>query len=95
MVKDFVSTWIAGRLLGFFPPTAVRAHARAHPAEFPNSTDKGFALVDLNVHPRRQGRPISAMELIRAEALQDSFRSIWRHYKSEEYSAKRKAKSDD
>ena len=53
-----VSTVLAGRLSQFVPPSAFAAYARQHPGEFPNSTARRIALIDIEAHPRRAGRAV-------------------------------------
>jgi hypothetical protein len=71
---------VAGRLLGFSPPIAFNTHRRAVPGLFPNSTARKIALADIEAHPRRNGRPISLYELVRAEREQDYEGARYQHY---------------
>lgn len=75
-----VSTVIAGRLLGFVPPSAFAAYARQHPGEFPNSTARRIALIDIEAHPRRAGRAVPVEELLAADRAEDDARAKYRHY---------------
>jgi len=89
---QFVEPWIAGKLLGFKPPTAINAHARdkANRGHFLKSTPGvAYALADLNAHPLRQGSPITPAELDRVEHLYADTRAGWNWYKSARYRSER------
>jgi hypothetical protein len=77
-----VSTAVAGRLLSFVPPGAINHYRAQHPDEFPNSTDRRIAMVDIDRHPRRQGRPVAVDELLAADRAEDDNRARYRHYNS-------------
>ncbi|HEV8032030.1 MAG TPA: hypothetical protein VGP42_13520 [Stellaceae bacterium] len=77
-----VSTVLAGRLLGFVPPSAFAAYRTAHPGEFPNSTARRIALIDIEAHPRRAGRAVPVKELLAADRAEDANRERYRHYNS-------------
>ncbi len=77
-----VSTILAGRLLAFVPPSAFAAYARQHPGEFPNSTARRIALIDIEAHTRRAARPVSVEELLVADRAEDANRERYRHYNS-------------
>jgi hypothetical protein len=81
---SFVSTAVAGRLLGFNPPAAFHAHLLRHPREFPNTTSpRRIALSDLEKHPFRHGRPISLADIMTADREQESDRARFRHYNNQ------------
>lgn len=77
-----VSTAVAGRLLGFVPPSALAAYVHKHREEFPNSAGRRIAMIDVDRHPRRHGRPVGLEELLAADRAQDADRARYRHYNS-------------
>jgi len=77
-VPPFVSAPTAARLLGFDPPSGFGRHLREHPAMFPNSSVRRFAIVDINAHPKREGRPVTAGEYLRIDYSLADDRAIWR-----------------
>src|SRR5215469_12757898 len=81
LLPDFVSTAVAGRLLGCVPPSAINQYRDQHPSEFANSTGRRSALADVNASPRRRGRPpVTTAELLAADRAQDTDRARYRHY---------------
>jgi len=70
-----VSTVIAGRLLALVPPAAFAAYRSDHPGEFPNSTERRIALVDIERH---RGRPVPVEELLAADRAEDANRQRYR-----------------
>jgi hypothetical protein len=77
-VPQFVTRPIAARLLDFFPPSNFTRHLHERPELFPNSTERLFALVDLNAHPRRNGKAVTASEFLRVDNLLADARAAWR-----------------
>jgi hypothetical protein len=77
-VPPFASAPIAARLLGFDPPSGFGRHLRKCPDLFPNSTPRRFAIVDINAHPNREGRPVTAGEYLRIDYSLADDRAIWR-----------------
>jgi hypothetical protein len=73
-----VSRPVAARLLGFDPPSGFGRHAAEHPKMFPNSTERLFAMADINAHPRRGGRAVSPGEYLRIDNLLAEQRAYWR-----------------
>src|SRR5260370_15064336 len=84
----FVTPRIAGTLLGLEPPTLINRAREQNPAAFPNATKRLFAVEDLDRHPWRRSRPISAMEILRIDCAQADQRAVWRRW-----NARRKASS--
>jgi hypothetical protein len=67
--------------LDFSPPSAFAAYFRGHREEFPASpTERRIAVIDLDRHPHRQGKPVSVKELLAADRAQDADRARYRHY---------------
>jgi hypothetical protein len=77
-VPPFVSAPIAARLLGFDPPSGFGRHLREHLDLFRNSTPRRFAIVDIDSHPRRKGRPVTAGEYLRIDYSLADDRAVWR-----------------
>src|SRR5260370_28201759 len=84
----FVRARIAGTLLGLEPPTVINRARQQNPEAFPTSTKRLFAVEDLDRHPWRRSRPISAMEILRIDCAQADQRAVWRRW-----NARRKASS--
>jgi len=87
-VPPFVSAPIAARLLGFDPPSGFGRHLREHPEMFSNSSARRFATADINAHPNREGRPVTAGEFLRIDYALADDRAIWR-----DRNARRKART--
>jgi hypothetical protein len=77
-IPVFVSQPIAARLLDFFPPSNFARHLKEHRELFPGSTERLFAVADINAHPRRNGKPVSASEVIRLDNALADARAAWR-----------------
>jgi hypothetical protein len=75
-----VSTAVAGRLLGFVPPSAINHYRAQHPDEFRNSTVRRIAMIDIDRNPRRRGKLVSVEELLAADRACDTDRARYRHY---------------
>jgi hypothetical protein len=76
----FVTPRIAGKLLGLEPPTLINRARQQNPEAFPNATKRLFAVEDLDRHPWRRSRPITAMEILRIDCDQADQRARWRNY---------------
>jgi hypothetical protein len=69
---------IAARLLSMAPGPVFTFHVAEHPGLFANSTPRRFARVDIESHPRRQGRPVTAREFLEHECAMAIDRAAWR-----------------
>jgi hypothetical protein len=76
-----VSLGVAGRLLGFIPPSAINHYRQSHPAEFANSTDRRIAMADIDASPRRRSPPTVA-EILKADRACEDDRARFRFYNS-------------
>jgi hypothetical protein len=74
----FVTPRIAGTLLGLEPPTQINRAREQNPEAFPNSTQRLFAVGDLDRHPLRRSRPITA--ILRIDCDQADQRARWRKH---------------
>ena len=77
-VPTLVSQPVAARLLAFDPPSGFGRHLKAHPELFPTSTQRLFSIVDIENHPRRAGRPVTAAEYLRIDCALADDRAVWR-----------------
>lgn len=82
LLPAYVSLAVAGRLLGFVPPSAINHDRGQHPDLYPLSTPRRIAMVDLDAHPRRAGKPVSVRELLAADRACDTDRARYRMYNS-------------
>jgi hypothetical protein len=58
-------------------PSAINPYGAQHPGEFLNSTERRVAMVDINRHPLRQGKPVSIEELLAADRARDGCPVQW------------------
>jgi hypothetical protein len=77
-IPRFVSRPIAARLLGFDPPSGFARHVAECPHLFQGSTPRLYAMDDLNAHPNRKGRPVTAAQFLRVDNLLAEQRAYWR-----------------
>jgi hypothetical protein len=77
-VPPFFSPPIAARLLGLPPGPVFTHHVAECPQFFTRSTPRRFARQDIEAHPRRAGRPITACEFLELECAMASERAEWR-----------------
>ena len=81
-IPTLVSRPIAARLLDFWPPSNFGRHLKESPELFPGSTQRLFAMADVNSHPRSGGRAVTAAEYLRIDNALADARAAWRSQNS-------------